>query len=556
MIDSQKIRFFLMIGVALLGYVLFTTWQAEQAAMAPAPESITQALSSSATTGSVDVPFDQIAPTNPASPPTVAAPTPADRLIQVNTDVYKLWIDKKGGNIVKAQLKKYPQKMDTPLEGYRLLEESKERYYVAQSGLINPKGPDNQDAQAVYNSSQAVYNLDKDQKQLNVDLTWKNEDGIDIIKTFVFHPNSYLINVDYKVNNPTDVPFKAKLYGQLKRAYAGKTSSGMIGVQMYQGGAVYTPDKPFKKISFEKMNEEPFSQNIKGGWAAFLEHYFLSAWVPDQTKNNQYYTKSYPNNQYAIGTLTDMVVPAKQQGSVGGRFFIGPEITDVLKTVHPGLELTVDYGILWPISQVIFTVLKYIHHFVANWGVAVILVTLFIKVLFYKLSASSYRSMGNVKRVQPQLEVIKARCGDDKQKMSKEVMALYRKEKVNPLGGCLPMLVQIPVFIALYYVLLESVELRQAPFILWIQDLSSKDPYYILPIIMGATMLLQQKLNPTPVDPVQAKVMLFVPVVFTMMFLSFPAGLVLYWVVNNILSMAQQSLIMHQAKKAGTISKI
>lgn len=553
MIDSQKVRFFLMVGVVLLGFILFNTWQTEQAALAPIPSTNT----SVSNTSNIDVPFEQVAPPSPASTASLAAllSIPADRLIQVNTDVYQLWIDKKGGNIVKAQLKQYPQKMDTPLEGYRLLDYTKERYYVAQSGLINPKGPDNQVDQAIYNSVQAVYNLGSNQKELTVDLTWKNEDGIDITKSFIFHPDSYLINVAYKINNPTDVAWKAKLYGQLKREYAGKTSSGMIGVQMYQGGAVYTPEKSFKKISFEKMSEETFSQNIKGGWAAFLEHYFLSAWVPDQTKNNQYYTKTYPNNQYAIGTLTDIVVPAKQQGSVGGQFFIGPEITDVLKTVHSGLDLTVDYGILWPISQVIFLVLKYIHKFVGNWGLAIILVTLFIKILFYKLSASSYRSMGNIRRVQPQLDLIKERCGDDKQKMSQEVMALYRKEKINPLGGCLPILVQIPVFIALYYVLLESVELRQAPFIFWIQDLSSKDPYYILPLLMGATMFLQQKLNPTPPDPVQAKVMMFMPVVFTGLFLSFPAGLVLYWVVNNILSMAQQSLIMHQAQKAGIVKK-
>lgn len=553
MIDSQKIRFVLMIGIVLLGVILFNTWQTEQASIPSEPERASLASSSS----NIDVPFvDQASSPTPTTALTANLSIPSDRLIQINTDVYQLWIDKKGGNIVKAQLKQYPQKMDTPLEGYRLLDYTKNRYYVAQSGLINSKGPDNQVDQAVYSSPQAIYSLDKDQKQLTVDLMWRNEDGVEVIKSLIFHPHSYLIDVVYKINNPTELPWKAKLYGQLKRECQGQSSSGMIGVQMYQGGAVYTPEKPFKKISFEKMSEETFSQNIKGGWTAFLEHYFLSAWVPDQTKNNQYYTKAYSNNQYAIGTLTDLVVPAKQAGSIGGQFYIGPELTDVLKSIHSGLDLTVDYGILWPISQVIFLALKTIHKFVGNWGVSIILITLLIKILFYKLSASSYRSMGNIRRVQPQLEAIKASCGDDKQKMSQEVMALYRKEKINPLGGCLPILIQIPVFIALYYVLLESVELRQAPFVFWIRDLSSKDPYYILPLLMGATMFLQQKLNPTPPDPVQAKVMMFMPVIFTGLFLSFPAGLVLYWVVNNILSMAQQSLIMHQAQKTGMMKKI
>lgn len=547
MMDSQKVRFFLLVGVALLGSVLFNTWQSEKAPV------VNPAVTQSSTANqnqilNADVPSIEAVKTTPSAPAILPAKISNEQLIEVKTDVYHLWIDPKGGNIVKAQLVKYPQTMETPKEGFRLLDYTNDRYYVAQSGLINAKGPDNQAGQAVYTSAQPVYNLGPDQKELTVDLNWKNEDGILVTKSFIFHPNSYVIGLKYTVANPTDIPFQAKLYGQLKREYKGKSSSKMIGVQMYQGSAVYTPDKPYKKISFEKMSEETFSQNIKGGWAAFLEHYFLSAWVPDKTKNNQYYTKSYANNQYAIGSLTDLVVPAHQTGSIGGEFFVGPELTDVLKTVSPGLELTVDYGILWPISQVIFSVLKTIHQFVGNWGVAIILVTLLIKILFYKLSASSYRSMGNMRRVQPQIEAIKARYGDDKQKMSQAVMELYRKEKINPLGGCLPILIQIPVFIALYYVLLASVELRQAPFIFWIQDLASKDPYYILPILMGLTMVLQQKLNPAPADPVQAKVMMVMPIVFTALFLSFPAGLVLYWVVNSILSMAQQALIMHRAQ--------
>jgi YidC/Oxa1 family membrane protein insertase len=533
-----------------LGAILFNMWQTSHVPSSAAPTALSSNLNTDIpSVESSSVPSPSSVSSASTAPASIDLAIPANRLVEVNTDVYHLWIDLKGGNIVKAQLRKYPQTKNTPHEGYRLLDHSPERFYVAQSGLINIKGPDNQNQQAIYTTQQPVYNLDPNQKQLAVDLKWTNEDGVQITKTFVFNQDSYVVDVKYHVVNPTDAPFQAKLFGQLKRTYKGKTSSGMIGVQMYQGGAVYTPDKPFTKISFEKMNEEAFSQNIKGGWAAYLEHYFLSAWLPDQHKNNQYYTKAYPNNQFAMGTLTDFVVPAKQDGTIGGRFFIGPEKTDVLKQLHSGLDLTVDYGILWPISQVIFKVLQYINAFVGNWGVAIILVTLLIKLLFFKLSASSYRSMGKIREAQPQIEAIKARCGDDKQKMSQAVMELYRKEKINPLGGCLPILIQIPVFIALYYVLLESVELRQAPFMLWIQDLSSKDPYYILPIIMGITMLVQQKMNPTPPDPVQAKMMMLMPIIFTALFLSFPAGLVLYWVVNNVLSMAQQALIMHNAKK-------
>jgi len=550
MFDSQKTRLFLAIVLGVLSGYLFNAWFIEHPSGESLPSSSATAIRLS------DVPKTNAPIAERIENSTQHLLIPSERLIEVNTDVYHLWIDKKGGNIVKAQLKKYPQTMQTPLEGYRLLDYTKERYYVAQSGLIHPKGPDNAHQQAIYNSTQSVYNLESNQKILTVDLSWKNEDGVDIVKSFVFHPNSYLIDVRYTVKNPSAQAWQAKLYGQLKREYKGASSSRILGIQMYQGGAVFTPEKPFKKISFEKMNESVFSQNIKGGWTAFLEHYFLSSWLPDQNTNNQYYTKAYANNQYAIGTLTDFNVAPGQTGSIKGQFFIGPELTDVLKSIHSGLNLTVDYGILWPISQVLFVVLKQIYQWVGNWGAAIILLTVLIKILFYKLSATSYRSMANMRSVQPQLEAIKARCGDDKQKMSQEVMALYRKEKINPLGGCLPILIQIPVFIAFYYVLLESVELRQAPFIGWIHDLSSKDPYYILPLLMGFTMFLQQKLNPTPTDPVQAKVMLFMPVMLTALFLSFPAGLVLYWVVNNILSMLQQSWMMHQTQKSAMINKI
>jgi YidC/Oxa1 family membrane protein insertase len=323
-------------------------------------------------------------------------------------------------------------------------------------------------------------------------------------------------------------------------------------MQTYQGGALYTPDKKFKKIKYKEMDEGPFAQTITGGWAAMVEHYFISAWIPSEDAQNEYFTYAIDGPKtYNIGAKTGVAVPAGSQGVVKGQLYIGPETTDVLKEISPGLELTVDYGILWPVSQLIFYLLKKIHGVVGNWGWSIILVTIFIKALFYKLSAASYRSMGHLRRVQPKIEQLKERCGEDKQKFSQSMMELYRKEKINPLGGCLPILVQIPVFIALYYVLLESVELRQAPFMLWLQDLSSKDPYYVLPLLMGGSMLLQQRLSPSPPDPMQAKMLMLMPIVFTFLFLSFPSGLVLYWVANNVLSITQQYFIMRNLEKEG-----
>lgn len=552
--ELQRTRLFLLISLLVVGLSLFSAWQQEH----PVVTHPTKAEeTASAEKGESDIP--NVAISAPSQVPVTQALTPAQQLIDVKTDVFKIKIDPHGGDIVRAELIKYPETINNPDKGVVLLDKSEERDYIAQSGLIGKDelGPDSRQAgRANYTVEQKEYTLN-DQQPLEVNLHWQNSNGVKVVKTYTFHPGSYLVDVRYQIHNPGASPWFGSFYGQLQREHTKGKSSGMLGlgVQMYQGGAVYTEDKPFKKISFQDMKKAPFKEQIKGGWAAQLEHYFLSAFIPSAEMTNSFYTRVDGDNIYNIGGVTPVEVQGQSTQEVKGQFYIGPEVAHVLKDISPGLNLTIDYGILWPISQLLFWLLKTINSFVGNWGWSIVLVTLVIKILFYKLSASSYRSMGRMRLLQPRIELLKERYKDDKQQFSAALMELYRKEKMNPLGGCLPILIQIPVFIALYYVLLESVELRHAPFMLWIQDLSSKDPYYVLPLIMGATMFLQQKMNPAPPDPIQAKVMMLMPVIFTALFLSFPAGLVLYWTVNNILSIVQQWFITRTLTTDGTTPK-
>lgn len=547
--ELQRTRLFLVLSLFIIGVMLFIEWQREHTISTPK----TALTHESAKELATDVPT--ISANVPAAI-SANAPLRSASLIDVTTDVYKIKIDPQGGDIVRAELLKYPESLKDKDQGEILLSDTPNREFIAQTGLIGKdgQGPDSRQlGRAHYSVKQSAYQLgDKD--TLAVDLDWENEKGLKITKTLLFKKGSYVVDVIYQITNNSAEPWQGSFYGQLRRKYE-KKSGGMLGVQMYEGGGLYTPDKPYKKVSFSDMKKNSLRLEVEGGWAALLDHYFLAAFIPSKDSFNNYYTRVDNGDIYNIGATTAIDVPAGQQQTVQGKLYIGPEIAPVLKEISPGLNLTIDYGILWPISAALFWLLKNIHALVGNWGWAIIFVTLIIKVLFYQLSASSYRSMGQMRTLTPKIEALKKRHGDDKQQFSAALMDLYKKEKINPLGGCLPILIQIPVFIALYYVLLESIELRQAPFMLWIQDLSAKDPYYILPLIMGATMFLQQKMNPAPPDPMQAKVMMFMPVVFTVLFLSFPSGLVLYWTVNNLLSIAQQWYITRTLEREAAAKK-
>ena len=471
-------------------------------------------------------------------------------LVRVYTDTLQIAIDLRGGDMIEVALPKFLARIDDPDEPFVLLENNADRVYVAQSGLIGTDGIDS-DGRARFTTDSDQFELG-DQDALSVDLYWENDAGVRVTKRFTFTRGSYVVDVTYLIDNQSSERWQANLFGQIKRdsSVAPQSDSGGMGMQPFLGAATTTPDDRFKKFDFEDMRKEPFRESLEGGWIAMIQHYFLSAWIPDPARPHTYTTR-VTRTDFNIAGFTDsaIVVDAGQKGEVGARFYAGPKDQYSLMEISPFLELSVDYGWLWWVAQPLFWLLTKIHSFVGNWGVAIILLTVLIKAVFFKLSATSYRSMANMRRVQPKLQDIREQYADDKQKQSQAMMDLYRKEKINPMGGCLPILVQMPVFIALYWVLMESVELRHAPFMLWIDDLAVMDPYFVLPLMMGASMWFMQKLNPPPPDPMQAKIMQWLPVIFTFFFLWFPAGLVLYWVVNNVLSMAQQFIITRQIEK-------
>jgi YidC/Oxa1 family membrane protein insertase len=544
---KQNIRYVLWAALALVGLVLYHHWQIEILPKEKPKQTqekyqdIPNLSAKTKTNG--DIPN-----INPAldteAPKSLLESLSAKRQVQVSTDVLELTIDTEGGDIVHLALPAYGEDRADPKSHYVLLDESQKRFYIAQSGLVGEEGPD------IYGVGRGNYTveshhvaLSEGQNELVVDLKTRTKTGVEVIKRFSFKRGSYLIGVEYLIDNQGKSDFKAHSYGRLKRKPEESKSNGFLGmgIQTFTGVALYTPETPYKKFSFAEVEKKPFDKAVQGGWAAMIEHYFLGAWIPDPNTLNTYQTSKLEGGTVGVGFVTPaVVVKAGEKGSVKASLYTGPEDTDYLANLSKGLDLTVDYGIFWPICKPIFWLLSILYSWVGNWGWAIILTTIVIKALFYNLSARSYRSMGAMRKLQPKMQALKERFGNDKQQYSQAIMALYKQEKINPLGGCLPVLVQIPVFIALYYVLLNSVELRMAPFALWITDLSAKDPYYVLPVLMGLSMFVQQKLSPAPPDPVQAKVMMLMPIFFTILFASFPAGLVLYWFVNNVLSILQQ----------------
>jgi YidC/Oxa1 family membrane protein insertase len=549
-----------MLVVAFLLVIRWNDFQTRQSAEQPVNE---QTLSSNVAPGA-DVPANDAstaedtgdipqAPATAEGKETAPAPASKSQLIKVSTDVLEVLIDTHGGDIVKVALPQHYQEIDTPNQPFVLLNNTQSHVYVAQSGLVGPDGTDTGGQRPTYRVSQSTYSLQQGQDELTVDLKY-NQNGTDITKRFEFDRGSNLINIRYLVDNRSDEVWAANIFGQIKRDSHVPGTNTAIGMQPYVGAAITTPESNYQKVEFEDLREEgPFKVTKQGGWVAMVQHYFISAWVPDQDVTN-YYTlrKSKGKDVYIIGYTGERVEIAPQSsGVIETAFYAGPKDIKELEEISPYLDLTVDYGWLWWIAKPLFYTLDAIHNVVGNWGVAIILLTVLIKLIFFYPSAMSYRSMAKMRLVQPKMMELKERYGDDRQKMSAELMKLYKKEKVNPLGGCLPVLLQMPVFIALYWVLMESVELRHAPFFLWIDDLSAKDPYFILPLIMGLTMWLQQKLNPKPTDPTQAKVMQMMPIFFTLLFMMFPAGLVLYWVVNNTLSITQQYIITKRIEREG-----
>lgn len=466
--------------------------------------------------------------------------TDLGQLIRVKTDVLDISIQQSTGNIVHAALLKYGLNSKEKDKPFVLLTDGFNKY-VANSSLFYKTDSGVQNLDVKYSSANTKYQMGPNQNELKVVLTGKTTSGLMIKKTYSFNRGEYLVNMDYQVQNNSDNAWIGQMNTQLLQENPSEDKSSMFHVGSYSGAAVSDPsDKLYQKISFSDISSKHYDKKVTSGWVAMQQHYFLSAWIPKEGDVNHFYSR-FVNEQYIIGMVSQPFTVAKGQSkTLSSRLYVGPEITSVLEKIAPGLNLTVDYGILSVISIFLFAVMSYIHKFIGNWGWSIVLVTLFIKLVFYRLSAKSYKSMANMRKLQPKIMALRERYANDKAKLSQETMELYRKEQVNPLGGCLPIIIQIPVFIALYWVLLESVELRQAPWILWIHDLSEPDPLYILPVVMGLSMLIQQKLGPASPDPTQAKMMMLLPLVFTFLFANFPSGLVLYWTVNNTLSIIQQ----------------
>lgn len=545
-------RSILLVALAVVSYLLVLQWN-EDYRQAPQPP----AHSSVAATPASDLPDEQPRPAHDDVPvaeqqqpqPNQVADGAAGELIRVRTDVLELAINPVGGDIVQLSLPKYPRHQQNPDVPFQLFD-NRGMTYLAQSGLLGEKAPDSASGRARWNAESRHYQLADGQDQLVVDLTHADQ-GIHYTKRFTLTRGSYDLKVEYLVDNQSDQPWRGTPYAQLKRDNSPDPSSTTATSATYLGAAIWTPEENYKKISMGDLDDKPLRTSVQGGWVAWLQHYFVTAWIPPADSQNSVYGRKDSQGNYIVGfTSQALSVPAGAQGATGMTLYAGPKIQDDLAALAPALDLTVDYGFLWFLAQPIFWLLELIHDVLGNWGWSIVVLTLIIKLIFFPLSAASYKSMARMRAVSPKLQALKEQYGDDRQKMSQAMMELYKKEKINPLGGCLPILVQMPVFLALYWVLLESVEMRQAPWILWITDLSITDPYFILPIVMGLTMFIQQMLNPTPPDPMQARVMKLLPIIFTFFFLWFPAGLVLYWVVNNILSIAQQWYITRQIEAA------
>ncbi len=547
-----------------LAFVLFLMWQAwnQDYGVQPQPTApqMTDTVIEDPDFVPEDVPeavageIDSAAPA--ATPEAVAVADTRRRQINVRTDLFDMVIDTRGGTIVQADLLGFPVDLSEPPVPVRLFDE-RLRGYVAQSGLTHDRLPGIETAgrapshHAVFATDANRFELASGQDSLRVPMTWTSEDGlVEVTKTFVFTRGTHLVEVNHEVRNFSDEPWIGRQYRQLRHGPTPSRESFFL--YTFTGAAYF--DGKYNKEDFESLRQSPLEKRIEGGWISIIQHYFMSAWVPHADEVSALYARAVQAGtglEYLIGLHSEpMTVAPGETATFSTRLWAGPKSQMELSEIAQGLELTVDYGIFTFLSKPLFWLLRVIHGFVGNWGWSIIILTILIKLAFFHLSATSYRSMAKMRAVAPKLQALKERYKDDKQRMNTALMELYKKEKINPLGGCLPILVQIPVFIALYWVLLESVEMRQAPWILWIQDLSTRDPYFILPILMGVTMIIQYKLNPPPMDPIQKRIFMALPFVFTVFFAFFPAGLVLYWFTNNLFSIGQQYVITRKIDAA------
>jgi YidC/Oxa1 family membrane protein insertase len=564
-------RPFLFFALCAIGFFLWQAWQQDYGSKPPLGSAV-PAPAATATPASPtpvvpgDVPPAAASAGNAAAPAaasTAAAAASAGQRVEIRTDVLHAVIDTRGGNLVEADLLAYPLDPSDRSKPVHLLSDTSEGFFVAQTGLVSNASPA-PDHKALFSAEKTAYALADGADTLEVPLTWTDASGVSVRKVYIFKRASYLIDTRQEVTNAASSPWTGNEYRQLQRVPPVIKSSGFAFSDperfAFVGAAWYSPKDKFQKLAFDKFAASPLKQDIAGGWAAMLQHYFFAAWIPDPAQTDTFTTetvKADSQTRYLVRDVSPaLTVAPNETKAFSARLYVGPKLQSTLDQIAPGLALTVDYGILTFIASPLHWVLVELYALVKNWGLAIILLVLLIKLALFKLSEAQFRSMAKMKRLQPRLEALKERYGDDKQKYNAAMMELYQKEKINPLGGCLPMVVQIPVFFALYWVLLESVELRQAPFFGWIQNLSAPDPYFVLPVLNALATLASQWLSPNPgMDPTQAKIMKTMPLAMAVMFAFFPAGLVLYWTVNGALSLLQQWVITQRLQSADNKAK-
>jgi YidC/Oxa1 family membrane protein insertase len=536
--DTRRLILFVIFSFSIM--MLWDAWQRQQS---PAP---TTEVASSQVSGAPAAAASNVAAVNDAQ-----FKLDKGQRIQVKTDLFQAEIDTNGGDLRRLVLLKH--RADEEKNGqYELMtDDGKEMLYVAQSGL---KGQDLPTHKASFTAANSQYEMQAGSDKLEVRLSATPSNGVSVDKIYTFHRNNYAIDVNYEIKNNSANTITPSVYYQIIHDKHSNQGSAMMPT--FTGGAYFNQADKFNKVAFKDMEEHDLSKQMKDGWVGLVQHYFVSAWIPKEGWPRKVYTAQLTEDAFSIGSLSPVgnIAPGATM-LVPARLYAGPQTQKDLEATAPGLEYVVDYGILTVIAKPLFWLLAHLYELVKNWGVAIILLTVIIKAAFFKLSASSYKNMAQMRELAPRLQSLKDKFGDDKQKMQQAMIEMYRTEKINPMGGCLPILVQIPVFIALYWVLLGSVELRHAPFFGWIKDLSAIDPWYVLPILMGATMIIQSYLNPPPTDPIQAKVMKIMPVLFSVFFFFFPAGLVLYWLVNNVLSILQQWYINKSIHAAALAKK-
>lgn len=558
--DTKKLVLFMIFSTSLL--FLWEEWQREQRPQSSNTSTAAgQAKGSSAhSQDGAPVPGERLVSAQSgkdAGTPSGAAPMgeggklESGEKILVKTDMVVAEINTSGGDLRRLELLHHPDREDKN-KPFALLQSEPGRVYVAQSGLIGEGLPTHKTR---YTTATNTYDLIAGQDKVEVRLTAPESEGVQVTKIYTFHRGSYIIDVGFEIVNQGAAAIRPFSYFQMLRDSQPPVGSVLM-VPTYTGAAIYTEQEKFKKIEFSALDKgnATYPQNADDGWIAMLEHYFLSAWLPKDKSPREYYAKRLGENEYAVGVIVPAgLVDPGQAANVNVPLYVGPQEQSKLSALAPGLDLTVDYGWLTVIGTPLFWLLSLYHSLTGNWGVAIILLTMSVKLVFFPLSAAGYRSMAKLRVVTPKLQRLREQHGNDKQRMNQAMMEFYKSEKINPMGGCLPILVQIPVFISLFWVLLASVELRYTPFILWIEDLSSPDPYYVLPVLMGVSMFIQSKLSPKPADPIQAKMMQIMPFAFSIFFFFFPAGLVLYSLVNNVLSIAQQWQITRMIEGAAAV---